>query len=125
MNEWNMKEYIHQASYKIVINKLQRIGIESIHIKWMNEIIKNYIRQTSCKIVVKGINIYHPLINGWNENVGVSFSTLECAWESDFKINCTEVAYNYMWVALYIWYCIQHKVFAVTTATCALTLKAI
>jgi len=38
-----MKEYIHQASYKIVVNKLQRIGIESIHIKWMNEIMKEYI----------------------------------------------------------------------------------
>jgi hypothetical protein len=75
-----MKEYIHQASCKIVLNKLQKIGIKSIHIKWineimkeliikllhisykiyehnlfikwMNEIIKNYIRQASCRIVV-------------------------------------------------------------------------
>ncbi len=35
-----IKEYISQTSYKIVVNKLQRIGIESIHIKWMNEIMK-------------------------------------------------------------------------------------
>jgi hypothetical protein len=47
-----MKEYIHQASYKIVVNKLERIGIKSIHIKWMNEIIKDYICQISCKILV-------------------------------------------------------------------------
>jgi len=52
MDEWNMKEYIHQASYKIVVNKLQRIGIESIHIKWMNEIMKEYICWISCKIVI-------------------------------------------------------------------------
>jgi hypothetical protein len=38
-----MKEYIHQTSCKIVVNKLQRIGIKSIHIKWMNEIMKEYI----------------------------------------------------------------------------------
>jgi hypothetical protein len=59
-----MKEYIHQASYIIVVNKLQRIGMESIHIKWMNEIIKDYICQINCKIVAKGINICHMLING-------------------------------------------------------------
>jgi hypothetical protein len=35
-----MKEYIHQANCKIVVNKLQRIGIESINIKLMNEIMK-------------------------------------------------------------------------------------
>jgi NADH:ubiquinone oxidoreductase subunit B-like Fe-S oxidoreductase len=51
MNEI-IKEYICQASCKIIVNKLQRIGIKSIHIKWMNEITKDYIRQTSCKIVV-------------------------------------------------------------------------
>ncbi len=39
MNEI-IKEYI---SYKIVINKLQRIGIKSIHIKWMNKIMNEYI----------------------------------------------------------------------------------
>ncbi len=52
MDEWNMKEYIHQASCKIVVNKLWKIGIESIHIKWMNEIMKKYICWISCKIVV-------------------------------------------------------------------------
>jgi hypothetical protein len=35
-----MKEYIHQANCKIVVNKLRKIGIKSIHIKWMNEIMK-------------------------------------------------------------------------------------
>ncbi len=45
-------------------------------------------------------------------HVGILFATLECAWEFDVKISCKEVTYNYMWVALYIWYCIQHKVFA-------------
>jgi hypothetical protein len=38
-----MKEYIHQTNCKIVVNKLQRIGTKSIHIKWMNEIMKEYI----------------------------------------------------------------------------------
>jgi hypothetical protein len=38
-----MKEYIHQASCKIVVNKVQRIGIKSIHIKWMNEKMKEYV----------------------------------------------------------------------------------
>jgi len=38
-----MKEYIHQTSCKIVVHKLQMIGIKSIHIKWMNEIMKEYI----------------------------------------------------------------------------------
>jgi hypothetical protein len=42
-------------------NSCEWIGIKSIHIKWMNEImkeyisykiIKEYIRQTNCKIVV-------------------------------------------------------------------------
>ncbi len=42
MNEI-IKEYIHQANCKIFVNKLQRIGIESIQIKWMNEIMKKYI----------------------------------------------------------------------------------
>jgi hypothetical protein len=32
-----MKEYIYQANYKIIVNKVQRIEIEAIHIKWMNE----------------------------------------------------------------------------------------
>jgi hypothetical protein len=57
MNEI-IKEYIHQASCKIVINKLQRIGIESIHIKWMNEIMKKYICWTSCKIIVDMLKKY-------------------------------------------------------------------
>jgi hypothetical protein len=51
MDEWNMKEYIHQANCKIVLNKLQRIGIESIHIKWMDEIMKEYIYWINCKII--------------------------------------------------------------------------
>ncbi len=42
MNEI-IKEYIHQASFKIIVNKLQRIRIKSIQIKWMNEIMKEYI----------------------------------------------------------------------------------
>jgi ATP-dependent Lon protease len=47
-----MNEIIKEYIVELFVNKLQRIGIESIHIKWMNEIIKDYIRQTSCKIVV-------------------------------------------------------------------------
>ncbi len=42
MNEI-IKEYICRTNCKIIVNKLQRIGIESIHIKWMNEIMKEYI----------------------------------------------------------------------------------
>ncbi len=42
MNEI-IKDYIHQTSYKIVVNKLQRIGIKSIDIKWMNKIMNEYI----------------------------------------------------------------------------------
>jgi hypothetical protein len=36
MNEI-IKEYIRRTNCKIIINKLQKIKIESIHIKWMNE----------------------------------------------------------------------------------------
>jgi hypothetical protein len=37
MDEWIMKEYIHQASYKIVVNKLQKIKTFKIHLSngWM------------------------------------------------------------------------------------------
>jgi hypothetical protein len=39
MDKWNMKKYIYQTS----LNNLERIGIECIHIKWINEIMKKYI----------------------------------------------------------------------------------
>ncbi len=81
MDEWNMKEYIDQTSCIIIINKLQRIGIESIHIKWMNEIIKDYIHQTNCKIVVNTLQKVLTYIIRWqmDENhVGILFTTLEC-----------------------------------------------
>jgi len=52
MDEWNMKEYICQTSCKTFINKLQRIGIESIHIKWINVIMKEYICWINYKIIV-------------------------------------------------------------------------
>jgi len=65
MDEWNMKEYIHQVNCKIVVNKLQMIIIESIHIKWMNEIIKDYIHQASCKIVVNKLQKVLTYIIRW------------------------------------------------------------
>jgi hypothetical protein len=93
----------------------------------MNEIIKDYIRQTNCKIVVnitKYINTQHSLTNGWC-HVGISFAMLECVWESNVEINCKEVAYSCMWVTPYIWYCIQYRMFVATTTTCSIALKAI
>jgi hypothetical protein len=50
---------------------------------------------------------------------------IEYVWKSDMKISCKELAYSSMWVALYIQYCIWHRVFIVTVATCPITLKAI
>ncbi len=43
-------------------------------------------------------------------------------WHGD---SCKEVAYSCMWVALYIRYCILHRVSTTTTATCPIALKAI
>jgi hypothetical protein len=58
-------------------------------------------------------------IDKWMKNhVGIPFTTLECAWESNVKISCKEVAYSYMWIAQYIRYCLQHKRFVATVATC-------
>jgi hypothetical protein len=58
-------------------------------------------------------------------HVGISFVMLECAWESNMEINCKEVAYNSMWVAPYIRYCIQHRVSTTIVPTCALTFKTV
>jgi hypothetical protein len=94
----------------------------------MNEIIKDYIRQTSCKIVVNKLQKVLTYVIHWqmDENhVGILFATLECAWEFDMEISCKEVACSCMWVSMYIWCCIQHKVFAAIIATCPLALKAI
>jgi hypothetical protein len=55
----------------------------------------------------------------------LSFTTLECAWEFDVEISCKEVAYSCMWVALYIRYCIQHRVSTTIATTCPLAFKAI
>jgi hypothetical protein len=71
----------------------------------MNEIIKDYIRQISCKIVVNKLQKVLTYIGHWqmDENhVGISFATLECAWEFDVEINYKEVAYSCIWVIPYI-----------------------
>jgi hypothetical protein len=47
---------------------LQRIGIESIHIKWMNEITKKYICWTSCKIVVNKLQKVLTYIICWQRD---------------------------------------------------------
>jgi hypothetical protein len=96
-----MKEYIHQTSCKTVVNKLQRIGIESIHIKWMNEIIKDYICQTSCKIIVNKLQNVLTYSIHWQldekpcwhfiHHVGILFVTLECAWKSNVEISCKKL----------------------------------
>ncbi len=43
MDDEIIKEYIHRTSCKIILNKLQRIEIKSIHIKWMNKIMKGLV----------------------------------------------------------------------------------
>jgi hypothetical protein len=65
----------------------------------MNEIIKDYICQISCKIVVNKLQkvliyVIHRQMDEmphWH-----SFTMLECVWEFDVEISCKEVAYNYM-----------------------------
>jgi hypothetical protein len=65
-------------------------------------------------------------VDKWiKSHVGISFVMLECAWEYDVEISCKEVTYSYMWVTLYIQYCIQHKVSTTTIAICLLALEAI
>jgi hypothetical protein len=58
-------------------------------------------------------------------HVGILFAMLECVWESNVEINYKEVAYSCMWVAPYIQYCIQHKVYAIIVATCPISLKVV
>jgi hypothetical protein len=65
----------------------------------MNEIFKNYIRQTSCKIVVTKLQkvltyVICRQMDGMH--VGILFAMLECVWESDVEISCKEVAYSCM-----------------------------
>jgi hypothetical protein len=58
------------------------------------------------------------------KHIGILFVVLKCAWEFNVEINCKEVVYSCMWVAPYIQYCIQHRVFVATTTiatTCPLT----
>jgi hypothetical protein len=65
----------------------------------MNEIIKDYIRQTSFKIVVNKLQkvITYVICRQMDEcHVGISFARLKCVWEFDMEINCKEVAYNCM-----------------------------
>jgi len=97
-----MKELIIKLlhiSYKIYEHNL--------FIKWMNEIIKNYIRQASCRIVVNKLQKVLTYVIHWQmmkNHVSISFAMLECAWKYDVKIGCKEVAYNCMWITLYIQY---------------------
>jgi len=65
-------------------------------------------------------------VDKWmKSHVGISFATMECAWESYVEISCKEVTYSCMRIALYIQCCIQHKVLVATTTTCPLTLKVV
>jgi hypothetical protein len=70
-------------------------------------------------------SVCHPSTNGWKSHVGISFVKLECVWESDMEISCKEVAYSYMWIAPYIWDCIQYRVFVGIVAICMLEFKAV
>jgi len=94
----------------------------------MNEIIKYYIFQINCKIVVNKLQNVLTYIICWQIkkcHVGILFAMLECVWESDVEISCKEVAYSCMWVALYIWYCIQYKMSVTTITTCLIALKVV
>jgi len=65
-------------------------------------------------------------VDKWmKSHVGISFITLECAWESKMEISYKKVTYSCMLIAPYIRYCIQHRMSATTTVTCPLALKAI
>jgi hypothetical protein len=64
----------------------------------MNEIIKDYIHQISCKIVVNKLQEVLTYIirrqMDLKNHVGISFNMLECVWEFDVGIGCKEVAYE-------------------------------
>jgi hypothetical protein len=71
----------------------------------MNE-IKDYICQTSCKIVVNKLQKVLTYITCrqmdekpcWHFicHIGILFTTLECAWEYNVEISCKKVAYSYI-----------------------------
>jgi hypothetical protein len=94
----------------------------------MNEIIKFYICQTSCKIVVKKLQkvltyVICRQMDEWPHwhfvhNIGMCVRI----WRED---SCKEVAYSCMWITLYIWYYIQHKLFDAIATTCLLALKVV
>ncbi len=88
----------------------------------MNEIIKDYVRQTSYKIVVNKLQKVLTYAICWQmdekphwhfvHHVGMCMKI----WCGDY---CKEVAYSCMWVAPYIQNCIQHKVFVAIVTTCS------
>jgi hypothetical protein len=93
----------------------------------MNEIIRDYICQTSCNVVnklQKGFSACHPSTNGWKPHWHF-ISHIGMCVKSDMEISCKEVAYSYMWIAPYIWYCIQYRVFVAIVAICMLALKVV
>jgi hypothetical protein len=65
----------------------------------MNEIMKDYIHQTSCKIVInklQKVSTYVICQQMDEMHIGILFAMLECVWESDAEISCKEVAYSCM-----------------------------
>jgi hypothetical protein len=65
----------------------------------MNEIIKDYIHQTNCKIVVNSYKRYQHMsfVNKWMKcYLGISIATLECVWEFNVEISYKEVVYSCM-----------------------------
>jgi hypothetical protein len=94
----------------------------------MNEIIKDYIHETSCKIIVNKLQKVLTYVICWQMDemplwqfvchVGMCVGI----WHG---ISCKEIVYNYMWVASHIQYCIQHRVSIATVAICPITLKVV
>ncbi len=66
----------------------------------MNEIIKDYICQTYCNIILNKLQkvlTYTSFVDKWMKcHVGISFATLKCGWEFDVEISCKEIAYSCM-----------------------------
>ncbi len=67
----------------------------------MNEIIKDYIHQTSCKIIINKLQkvLTYIICQQMDEMphsfaIGISFAKLECVWEFDVEISYKEVTYS-------------------------------
>jgi hypothetical protein len=66
----------------------------------MNEIIKYYICQTNCKIILNKLQkvlTYTSFVDKWMKcHVGISFATLNYGWEFDVEVSYKEITYSCM-----------------------------